>query len=73
MLNDSPQCTVCVVRASDSTELKLTENRGDPPMRLLTLAEAEVTLSCHVSGGNKGGHDVYGTIECYSDAQVVPL
>lgn len=46
---------LCVLPGSMmvSTELKLTENRGDPPMRLLTLEDAEVTLSCDVSNENK--------------------
>lgn len=38
-----------------STELRLTENRGDPPLRLLTLEDAKVALGCDVSRENKRG------------------
>lgn len=36
-----------------SAELKLTENRLYPPLRLMTLEDAKVALSCDVSRENK--------------------
>lgn len=38
-----------------SAELKLTENRLYPPLRLMTLEDAKVALSCDVSRENKKG------------------
>lgn len=56
-----------------STELKCTENRGDPPLRFLTLEDAEVALSCDVSRENKRGPWHLRNKECYSNAEAAAL
>lgn len=56
-----------------STELKHIENRGDPPLRLLTLEDAEVALSCVVSRENKKGPWHLRDKECYGNAEAASL
>lgn len=56
-----------------STELKRTENRGDPPLRFPTLEDAEVALSCDMSRENKRGPWHLRNKECYSHAEAASL
>lgn len=57
VVNDSSQtlCLCCLEPVMFSTELELTENSRNPPLRSMTLEDAKVALGCDVSRENKKG------------------